>query len=1099
MQDEAEAGDFGALHSVPPPLLDYLDDLALPACVFPHSTLLGSATPLEALLPIHQNGALKSLLAEGTKKDQATGARVNGHGKPVNGNDSSGESEVEDAHKVKAYLRDALGESTSRELVDWLIDGVRTSIKSAAAAADAASSPKSTTTARPTDTHLLVRSSSAFSPARPRLHRDRSFQLSTDVAFAKLYWRATHIGNENDGYTILTQLPIGHFAVRSSWDENGSAAGKPKASTNGADRPAHRPLRHARLGSEKRQLPPGKIMIGAHEVDAEKVRDPNTLEGMAYTLFHAPIGIFRVNTDLSITMANPSWRNTCGVSEGDSTDSWPSRIYKDDREGVVNHYTEITKNLPMKRDELEFRWEREGSKTWASCVITPAVIDGKMDGYCGFLGNISKHKDAATAAQRREEQLQSELAVLSENSTVGLARIDLSGKMVTVNKAWMNITHLTDTEPLDNWQGFVHPEDYDRVMGAWYTAVKNLEPLTLKFRWKSGEVVLGQVQPNHSDRAFASGWIASLINVTAESKAEEAVLNLMKEREASAVKAAEEAEQRRKVAVEEKHSQELLIDVVSHELRGPVSAILQNADMSRSSFQNILALLKKLKTQGKLPAELDGKLLESLPEDIEAMDAIHECASAQERIANDILGLAQIQLNKYSISPVEFDLATSLRNIARMFKTESRAKGIELKLVIGSSLARLGPRARVLADPARLTQILVNLLSNAIRFTAKSAIRRVTLAVEVSAKPPDRDAPLVPPEETEYQIDKRKPVYLFFSVEDTGPGMTQEETQKLFKKFMQASPFTHTTWGGSGLGLWIARNLCELQAGRIEVASTVGEGSIFRCFITARSVDRGLRQDDSRAIPVIEGITAPNASRGEVPRVFLSKPEEGSAPLSGLKVLCCEDNQINRTVLKRQLVKEGVAEVLLACDGQEGIDMLYQREPGAIDCILMDIEMPVLDGLAATRKIRLDEKEGRRTGRQRIVGLTGNARSAQKDAALEAGMDLVVTKPYKVPELIAKIRNDVGQSDPLSPGPNASDPGTTATSTFVPENKTPPDAIERTSSGAVIETIASSDSSGTPPQSPQEAEADVLNSMHRHGEGQMLPPSCANPEQRLDK
>lgn len=132
--------------------------------------------------------------------------------------------------------------------------------------------------------------------------------------------------------------------------------------------------------------------------------------------------------------------------------------------------------------------------------------------------------------------------------------------------------------------------------------------------------------------------------------------------------------------------------------------------------------------------------------------------------------------------------------------------------------------------------------------------------------------------------------------------------RRLFFHFHRASPFTHTTWGGSGLGLWIARSesrffsltfflfftfslrvdLCELQAGRIEVASTVGEGSIFRCFITARSVDRGLKQDDSRAIPVIEGITAPNASRGEVPRVFLSKPEEDSAPLSGVKVLCCE-------------------------------------------------------------------------------------------------------------------------------------------------------------------------------------------------------------------
>ena len=113
------------------------------------------------------------------------------------------------------------------------------------------------------------------------------------------------------------------------------------------------------------------------------------------------------------------------------------------------------------------------------------------------------------------------------------------------------------------------PDDADRVTQQWDLALRTLEPLTIKYRWKSGDVVLGQVQPNHSEKKFASGWIASLINVTAESKAEESVLNLLKEREASAVKAAEEAENRRKIAVEEKHSQELLIDVVSHELRGP--------------------------------------------------------------------------------------------------------------------------------------------------------------------------------------------------------------------------------------------------------------------------------------------------------------------------------------------------------------------------------------------------------------------------------------------------------------------------------------------------------------------------------------------------
>jgi hypothetical protein len=298
MMDQLEPESL--LHSIPTSLLDYLDDLALPACVFPHSTLLGSDNVVDALLPSYQNAALKSLLSEGTKKDRA-GRQVNGNSNSNGDGNHGGEgSDVEDAHKVKAHLRDALDESTRNELVDWLIEGVRTSIKTGGNRKNRSSTG---------DKEKLARSSSAFTTTRPRIHRDRSFQLSTDVAFAKLYWRATHNGNENDGYSVLTQLPIGHFAVRSSWEEDQLLA---KSKQNGVDKPASKSLRHTRLGSDKRQLPEGRIMIGTHEVDAEKARDPNSLEGMAYTLFHAPIGIFRVNSDLSITMANPAWRNTCG-------------------------------------------------------------------------------------------------------------------------------------------------------------------------------------------------------------------------------------------------------------------------------------------------------------------------------------------------------------------------------------------------------------------------------------------------------------------------------------------------------------------------------------------------------------------------------------------------------------------------------------------------------------------------------------------------------------------------------------------------------------------------------------------------------------------
>ncbi|GAA5861804.1 hypothetical protein JCM8547_008558 [Rhodosporidiobolus lusitaniae] len=1027
-------------------------------------------------------------------------------------------------------------------------------------------------------------------------HRQISLQFRSTINFARTHWRAQVVPDK--GFTLLTMLPAasiangGQVTMSSSEDSHGSgsrASGSLSGTTlgggssvGGLERAdsgrsvssfseALRSLALAENAGRKRGLSSGILEgvteetasqqgaeadteapesaatsvledepveeLGDVEVTVEAALDATSLGGLAYTLWHAPVGLFRVNTDLSIVQANPMWRQTCGLQPGETNDAWGARISPDDRERVLNHYRQIAEELPMRVDECSFRWlpEEEGD-VWCTCTINPVVINGKMAGYTGMLENINKHKAVELAAEMRERHLRNDLAALSDTASVGLVRISLDGKFLQANKSWREIVKLPPDEPdLNQWVKNFHPDDEAWVMAKWKKCLETLEPLQVQYRWYNGDVCLVQAKPNHPDPEEVTGWIASVTDVTAQAKAEEAMLNLSKEREARAKHEAAEAEERRKIAVEEKRQQELLIDVTSHEIRNPISAILQNADFTRSSLQSLRSTLLTLKERSCLPSELDGKLFDDLEEDIEALDSITECGLAQERIANDILGLAQIQLSKYSITPVEFDLATSLRNICRMFKSECRSKGIELKLVIGSSLARLGPRARVFADPARLTQVLVNLLSNAIRFTSKSAVREVTLAVEVSARPPDRDTPLIPPHETELRIDEQKPVYLFFSVEDTGPGMTEEETGRLFAKFMQASPFTHTTWGGSGLGLWIARNLCELQAGRIEVASTVGKGSIFRCFITARSVDAGHAQHAS--VAVIEGITAPNAERGAAPTVYLAKPGEPSKPLKGLTILCCEDNQINRTVLKRQLTKEGCEDILLACDGQEGLDLLNSRPAGVINCILMDIEMPVMDGLTATRAIRQAEKDGKRPGHQRIVGLTGNARSAQKEMALSAGMNTVVTKPYKVPDLIEKIMN-VGV--PNEEGPSltlqASAPGVATTATMISGSPSNEQSFSLGNGGTVelITTgsptssssskLTSESAHGSPPRMSHAREysfdstsatplADdhekrqqileqhamaAAHSMEQHGAGQVLPPS-QSPERSLKK
>ncbi|GAA5852003.1 hypothetical protein JCM9279_007055 [Rhodotorula babjevae] len=1024
-------------------------------------------------------------------------------------------------------------------------------------------------------------SSTSFSSAsrysRFQQHRQIAFQLLSGLNFSKVHWRATVYVEY--GCTLLTMLPAstvangGQFTettecdeesddlirfgeeastgaragsagtrdfVGSSCDDDETVAGGgtrddrdepavpngPEPSTPSEARteperfPASVQLARHRLGKRTTAE-----RIGDHEISHDGARDAVSLEGLAFTSWYAPIGLFRVNRDLSIVQANPKWRQTCGLAEGETNDAWPARIHPDDRDRVVDHYRRIAEELPVERDEQEFRWLPDGIRNrWCVCIIEPAIVNGVMEGYNGYLLNINKHKLAATASELREEQLRHELALLSETTSVGLVRIDLDGHFLSANEAWYRICRVERGSPLDSWSENLHQEDFDWVFKQWKHSLDTLEPFQARFRWKFGDVCLVQAVLNNPDSASATGWIGSVTDVTAQARAEEKLLALSKEREERAEHYAREAEERRKIAVEEKKQQELLIDVTSHEIRNPISAILQNADFTRSSLQTVRGRLGELKARDALPAELDDKLLHDLDEDIEALDAITECGMAQERIANDILGLAQIQLSKYSITPVVFNLAQSLRNICRMFKTECRAKSIELQLVVGSSLARLGPCAKVFADPTRLTQILVNLLSNAIRFTAKSDKRVVTLTVEVSAQPPGRDSPLIPPAETEYKIDKQKPVYLFFSVEDTGPGMSEEETGRLFAKFMQASPFTHTTWGGSGLGLWIARNLCELQLGRIEVASTVGKGSIFRCFITARSVDAG-PSSSSEELAVVDGIDAPNAERGRAPTIFLAKPDE-SLPLKGLTILCCEDNEINRKVLRRQLAKEGCDNILLASDGQEGLDILKKQPDGKVDCILMDIEMPIMDGLQATRAIRLAEQQGERTGHQRIVGLTGNARIEQKQAALDAGMETVVTKPYKVPDLVARIRQDAPDAGPTTPR-QASSAGAGSSDTFVPAGDHG-EVVTKLSTGATVEIItpgspspsssASLPRNGAPDERSltpgsqemvlgQATEGDgggevmvdkkivdrAAASMQRHGEGRTLPPSQSEP------
>ncbi|KAL7410125.1 hypothetical protein BDY24DRAFT_187567 [Mrakia frigida] len=452
---------------------------------------------------------------------------------------------------------------------------------------------------------------------------------------------------------------------------------------------------------------------------------------------------------------------------------------------------------------------------------------------------------------------------------------------------------------------------------------------------------------------------------------------------------AEEAEERRKEAEEQRRRQELLVDVTSHEIRNPVSAILQNGGLCKDNLTVLHALLVEAFESGSgfFPSL---SIIQELVEDLESLDAIIAMGQSQERIANDILSLARIQLHTLEIFPVEMNIVVEAKRIINVFASECKIKDIALGLTFGQSLLEFyrAGMSHLKVDSVRLGQILINLLSNAIKFTTTAPVRNIHMSIDIRRELPLDDSCLPPPLDarpfTSSPSGEEEYVYIYASISDSGPGLTPGELSRLFQRFQQASAETHSVFGGHGLGLYVCRQISQLMDGKIEVVSQSGEGSTFRFYVRASLVTNAKYSSQENLVLVEE-----------------TKSEEGNA---SKKVLIVEDNLINQKVLKRQLAKAGFLPDV-ASDGREALaSVRTAEEKGArYLVILMDIEMPVMDGLAASRKIREMEAKGELAVRQTIYALTGNARPAQVEHALESGVDDVILKPYKINDIFSRL------------------------------------------------------------------------------------------------
>ncbi len=322
------------------------------------------------------------------------------------------------------------------------------------------------------------------------------------------------------------------------------------------------------------------------------------------------------------------------------------------------------------------------------------------------------------------------------------------------------------------------------------------------------------------------------------------------------------------------------------------------------------------------------------------LSVIHRSGEALLAILNDVLDLSKIEAGKLELEQMEFELAEVARGAYSAFTALANKKGLSFALDIESA------RGRYLGDPTRLRQILYNLISNALKFTEQGEIR---------------------------VIARRDDEVLEISVRDTGVGIPPESLSKLFAKFDQLDSSTTRRFGGTGLGLAICRELAQLMTGEISVTSELGLGSTFTLRVPLEFLG------EERAV----GTVAETVSE---------------QPAIALRVLAAEDNAINHLVLKTLLHQMGVDPTVVE-NGQLAVDAWAG---GDWDVILMDIQMPVMDGLTATAQIRAREAaEGR--PRTPIVALTANAMSHQIDQYVAAGMDDHVAKPIQAAELFAAL------------------------------------------------------------------------------------------------
>ena len=653
-------------------------------------------------------------------------------------------------------------------------------------------------------------------------------------------------------------------------------------------------------------------------------------------------------------------------------DNFYRAMHPDDRPRVEALIAQAVAERSEYAAEYRVRWT-DGSEHWISApgrVYTHP--DGSLRGMGGITQDITARRLAEAevcainasleervaertaelvtaqsdlqSALSRVEQSEARLRTMFAEAPLGIALVDsLTGRIYELNDRFAAITGRSREEMMaSDWMRITHPDDLEA----------DLDNMA---RLNAGEIPGFQMNKRFLRPDGSVVWISMTIAPVTlkpgESRRHLAMIDDITERVRleTELRVAKDAAEAATLAKSE------FLAHMSHEIRTPMNAVL--------GLAQLLGRERLSDHQAVMVARILG------------------AGQSLLGIINDILDFSKIEAGQLRLEVRPFDLGTLTLKLAGLLGPTAQAKGLALR--VSPAPNGLGP---LQGDALRLEQVLVNLLGNAIKFTTSGEVSLTVTALDPT--PPGIAEPAVTtldsaPIDTASPTGTAKPAgrRLRFEVRDTGIGMSPAALAGLFQPFTQADAGITRRFGGTGLGLSISQRLVEMMGGRIQVTSTEGQGSTFAFELTFAPA----APLEAATPNALAALAAPASDPAAGPR------------LTGLHLLAVDDSPMNRDLVERALTLEG-AQVVLAADGQQAVQLL-QAPSQAYDAVLMDVQMPVMDGRTATRLIRdrLGLKE------LPVIALTAGVLAGEQRAIRDAGANEVLAKPLDLEQLVATL------------------------------------------------------------------------------------------------